>query len=178
MTIAAAVAGAAIAWLAMTLLAVSEGRHGTAAALLAAGIGLGIAAVAVGDLLAGAVLAAGGACAAALHHRSAPPGWGLAPPGSTPRLVGGVILLIAGALAAGSSLGTASGWARLAALLVIGLGAMRLLSVAVRWSSLAAGSALALGLGAVGAVPSAAAGAVVAVALGAFAAARVTELVA
>jgi len=161
---AVAIVGAAAAWVGVTLLAVADARRGLALGLLVVTAGLVLASAAAAQPpLAVAALGAGGAAAAALRLRSGRPGWGLLPPGSTPRLVGSIAVVIGAALVAGSQLGSPPGAARLAALAVAGLAAGRVLTVEHRWAALGSASALALGLGALGgAVPLLTAGVVAA----------------
>jgi hypothetical protein len=162
-----AVAGAALAWLGITLLTVADGRRGLALGIAVASAGLAVASAAAGAPGAGVVaLLAGGLVAALLRLRGGPPGWGVLPPGSTPRLVAALVVLIGAALAAGSQLGSPAGAARLAALVVSVLAAGRILAGERPWAVLGAGSALAVGLGALGGLPALVAGAVVAAGLG------------
>jgi hypothetical protein len=168
MTETAAVAGAAVAWLGATLLVVADGRRGLAMGLLVLTAGLVVALAAAGQSPLGVVaLATGGAAAAALRLRGGRPGWGLLPHGSTPRLVGAIVVVIGAALVAGSGLGSPQGTARLGALAVTALAAGRILTVEHRWAALGGASALALGLGALGGTTALLAAAAVAVALGA-----------
>jgi len=145
-----ALAGVVLAWLGVSLLTLSEGRRGLALGLALAGLGLAAGAVAAGrDPLAAAILAAGGAGAAAGRLRGGG-GWGLLPPGSTPRLIAAIVLPVVAALVAGPVVETPAGAALLGAL-VVALGATgHLLTVARRGRALAAAAALALALGALG----------------------------
>jgi hypothetical protein len=172
MSEAAAVAGAVAGWLGATLLVVADGRRGLAAGLLVLTAGLALAAAAAGEAPAGvAALAVGGVAAAGLRLRGGRPGWGLLPPGSTPRLVGAIAALIGAALVAGFGVGSPPGAARLGALAVVALAGGRVLTVDQRWSALGAASALAVALGTLGALGGATtallAAAVVAAGLGA-----------
>jgi hypothetical protein len=168
MTEAAAVAGAVIAWFGATLLAVADARRGQSLGLLVLTAGLTLATGAAGrPPLAVAALALGGAAAAGLRLRAGRPGWGLFAPGSTPYLVGAIIVVIGAVLVAGSGLGSPAGAARLGALAVAALAAGRILTVDQRWAALGGASALALGLGALGGATALIAGAVVAAGLGA-----------
>jgi len=167
-TEAAAAAGAGLAWLGATLLAISEGRRGLALGLSLAAVGLAIATGAAGQAPLGALaLVAGGLAGAVMRMRGGPPGWGVLAPGSTPRLVGAVLVLLAVAFAGGSTLGSPAGAARIAALVVAVLAAGRILTTGRSWSALGAGSALTLGLGALGGPGGLLAGAAVAAGLGA-----------
>ena len=154
MTAAAAVAGALLAWLGASLLVLSDERRGLALGIAVAAVGLGVATAAAGkDLLADAALVVGGACSAGLQFGRGGMSWGLMPPGSTPRLIGSLVALILTSLIAGTGLQDAAGVARLGALIVAVMAAGRLLTVRGRWAALGAGSALALGLGALGSTP-------------------------
>ena len=163
-----ALAGAAVAWLGITLLLVSDGRRGLALGLVVATGGLVLATAAAGQPLTGVgALAVGGVIAAALRLRDGRPGWGVLPPGSTPRLTAAIVVLIAAAIVAGSGIGSPAGAVRLGALVVATLAAGRILTVDERWASLGAASALAIGLGAFGVETAMVAGAAVAAGLGA-----------
>jgi hypothetical protein len=165
-TAAAAVAGASLAWLGAALLVLSDERRGLALGLAILAVGLAVATAAAGqDRLADAALAVGGACAAALQFARGGRGWGLMPPGSTPRLIGSVVVLIVTVLVAGTGLQDAAGVSRLGALVVAIMATGRLLTVRRRWAALGAGSALVLGLGALGSTPTLLLAATVAVGL-------------
>jgi hypothetical protein len=164
----AVVAGAVLAWLGASLLTVAEARWGVALGLSTAAAGLALAAGGAGEAPAGvAALVAGGLVAAALRLRGGAPGWNVLPPGSTPRLVTAIVVLIGAVLVAGSGLGSAAAAARLSGLVVAVLAGLRLMTVDGRWSAVAAGSALALGLGALGGPTGMVVGAAVAAGLGA-----------
>lgn len=164
---ALAAAGAVVAWAGATTLCLADGRRGLAAGLVLAALGLALALATSGsDPLAAAAVGAGGLCSAAMRLRDGEPGWGMMPPGSTPRLVGSVVVLIAVGLIGGSGPGDPAATARLGALAVALVAAGRLLTVSWRWAALGAGAALALGLGALGDTPGMLAGALVAVGLG------------
>lgn len=145
MTIAAAVA----AWLGGSTVLLSDGRRG-----LATGLGVLAAALAVLAFLDGhgveaVVLIAGGAVAAALRFRSGPPGWGVMPAGSTPRLILAIVaglfaLWIAAAVTGGDDAGLR--FAIPAVLVVLVLRAM-LGAEAAAASTVASGIALTLGAG-------------------------------
>jgi hypothetical protein len=156
-----------LAWLGAALLLVGDGRRGLALGLVLLTAGLAGASAAGGQAPLGvAVLALGGVAAAALRLRGGRAGWGLLPPGSTPRLVGAIVGVIAATLVAGFGLGTAEGAARLAALVVAALAAGRILTVEDRWAALGGASALALGLGALGGTAALVAAGIVAAGLG------------
>jgi hypothetical protein len=167
-TEAAAVAGAVLACLGAALLMIAEGRRGLALGVALIAAGLAAAAAVSGQPAPGvAALLAGGLAGAVLRLRGGQPGWGVLPPGSTPRLVALLVALIGTGLVAGSGLGSPAGVARLAALVVAVLAGGRILASDRRWIVLAAGSALAIGLGALGGAPSLIAGGVAAAGLGA-----------
>lgn len=169
MSEAAGVAAMAVAWFGAALLAVADGRRGMAMGLVVLTAGLAVASAAGGQPpLAVAALALGGVVAAALRLRGGPPVWGLVPPGSTPRLVGVIVVVIGATLAAGSGLGSPQGSARLGALVVAALAAGRILTVEDRCAALGGASALALGLGALGGPAALVACGLVAAGLGAF----------
>lgn len=135
-----------IAWMGASLIVLADGRRGLAlgAALAAAGIsviGFSTAGPAAG------VLALGGALAAFGRLRSGPAGWGIMPPGSTPRLV---LCIAAGLLALwiGAAVTTGPGSPfRFAVLLVASLTGARLLGGEERSVLLTATSLLALAIG-------------------------------
>jgi hypothetical protein len=167
-TEAAASVGAALAWIGVTVLAVSEARLGSALGLSLVSAGLALSAGAAGQPpLDVAVLAAGGLAAAGLRLHGGPPGWGLMPAGSTPRVVGAIVVLVGAGLVGGSTLASpgAGTGARLAALVVAVLATGRVLTADGTWAALGAGSALALGLGALGGPSALVAGALVAAGL-------------
>jgi hypothetical protein len=162
-----AAAGAGVAWIGVTLLTVSEARRGLAVGLALAALGLALAAAAAGQAPpAVATLVAGGLVAAAMRLRGGPHGWGVLPPGSTPRLAAAIVVLLAAAVVDGSAIASPEGAARLAALVVSVLAVGTVLTARQPWSALGAGSALALGLGALGGPGGLVAGAAVAAGLG------------
>lgn len=163
-----AAAAAGLAWLGVTFLAASEQRRAGALGLALASLGLAGAQAATGsEPLAPAALAAGGLVAAVLSLRGPRTARGAVPAGSTPRLMGSVVVLVVVGLLGGVVLGAPGGIARLGAIAVAAVAAGRVLTTDRRWASLAAGSALALGLGALGGPSGAVTGAIVAAGLGA-----------
>ena len=163
-----AVLGAGTAWVGVTLLAVAEAARGVALGLAVIAAGLALAAGAAGEPPPAVfAFAAGGLAAAALRLRDGEPGWALLPPGSTPRLIGGILVLIAAALVARGGLATPAGAQQLGAMVVAVIAAGRVLSTGRRWAALGAASALALGLGALGGPVAVVTGALVAAGLGA-----------
>src|SRR5262249_61602079 len=95
----------------------------------------------------------GGVASGALHLGRGTHGWGLMGPGSTPGVSGSLVALILTVVVAGAGVHDLAGVARLGGLVVAALAAGRLLTVTGRWVALGAGSALALGLGALGSGP-------------------------
>jgi hypothetical protein len=97
-----AVAAAIAAWLGASLVVLSDGRRGLAAGVALATAGLAALAWLSAGPGAAALIAAGGAAAAVRRTRVGPPGWGIMPAGSTPRLVmcvaGGLLGLWVGAV--------------------------------------------------------------------------------
>jgi hypothetical protein len=163
-----ALAAAGLSWLGVTLLALSDERRGGALGLALAGLGLAAAEAATGsDPLAPAALGGGGLVAAALRLRGYRPARVALLSGSTPRLMGSIVVLVVVGLVGGVALGAPGGIVRLAAVAVSAVAVGRVLTTSRRWVSLAAGSVLALSLGAMGGLPAVVAGAVVAGALGA-----------
>jgi len=148
-TAALAAGGLAVAWLGSSLLVLSDARRGLAVGLLVAAGGLALVRASEGELVdAGLLLGGGvlGAVASLLRNRRR--GWGLLPPGSTPRIV---LCLVAGGLAlwlATGLLDSPGEWqARSAAAILIALGAGRLLAAGDARAALAAASLVALGAG-------------------------------
>ena len=151
MTAAVAVAGASLAWLGAAVVVLSDERRGLGLGIAVAVVGLAVANAAAGkDLLGDGALVVGGACSAGLQFGRGGVSWGLMPPGSTPRLIGSLVALILTVLVVGTGLQDPAGVARLGALIVALMAGGRLLTVRRRWAALGAGSALALGLGALG----------------------------
>jgi hypothetical protein len=146
---AAAVAGAVLAWLSMSVLVLSESRGGLALGLAGAGVGLG-AALGAGGRWGGAAVALGAVAAALLRTRDGAAGWGILPAGSTPRVMLCFVVGAACAWAGGSLLGGSLAPARSAILAAIVLASARLMTTGRRQAALAAASALAVGIGALG----------------------------
>jgi hypothetical protein len=97
---------AALAWFGASIIVLSDGRRGLALGLALAAAGLATLAAPAGGLVAVGALGAGGAAASVARLGAGPPGWGLMPAGSTPRLVlclaaGLVGLWFAGVLTSG-----------------------------------------------------------------------------
>ncbi len=120
-------AAAFTAWLGASVIVLADGRRGLALGLALIAIAFAALVWAGGDALAAGALFAGGAVAAVQRYRSGIGGWGLMPPGSTPRLI---LVIVAGALALwiAASITTGSGAPlRFATLAVIGLMGARVL---------------------------------------------------
>jgi len=154
--VSAAVAegGLIVAWLGATVLVLSEARRGLAVGLLLAAAGLAGVRAAEGDPTeAGLILGGGLLAAIAGLRRNRRRGWGLLPPGSTPRIV---LCLVAGAGAvwlATGLLDSPGEWqARSAAAILIALGASGLLAAGDPRAMLAAASLVVLGAGAMAAM--------------------------
>jgi hypothetical protein len=153
-SVAVAWIGLGLAWLGASVLVLSDARRGLSVGLLLAAIGLAVVRLVEGDNLDALLLFAGGLLSSYIGLRRNPRrGWGLLPPGSTPRIVlsfvvGGVALWLGVGML--DSPGEAP--ARAAALIVMALGAGRLLAVRDPRSALAAASLIALGVGTVAAL--------------------------
>jgi hypothetical protein len=156
-----------VAWLGAAIVVVSEGRRGFALGLALAGIGLAGVSLAAGHSPSAAALAAGGVLAAGLRLRDGDPGWGVMPPGSTPRVILSIVVLALAAFVSVSLVGGRMPWLELAALACAGLGGGRLFGAPRRAPALAAAALMALGIGATSDFAAAATGAAVAAALGA-----------
>ena len=120
-------AAAFTAWLGAAIIVLSDGRRGLALGLGLMAVAFAALAWAGGDRLAAAATLAGGGVAAVLRLRSGIDGWGLMPPGSTPRLI---LVIVAGFLALwiSASITTGAGAPlRFATLAVLGLTGARLL---------------------------------------------------
>lgn len=159
-----AIAGVVVAWLGAAITVLAEGRRGFGGGALLVGIGLCAVEVATGHVVPGVLLLAGGAGYGALRQRDAAPGWVLFAPGSSPRLIGSV-LLFAVSLFLVNSLDIATP-ALAAVLAVSALAVMRLTSTPDRAALVSCAAIQALALGLAGSVPLAVAAAVVAVLLG------------
>ncbi|HET9762676.1 MAG TPA: hypothetical protein VFR50_04135 [Casimicrobiaceae bacterium] len=76
-----------VVWLGASLAVVSDGRRGLAAGIALTTVGLATLAFLTAGPIASGAVALGGAVAAVRRYFSGPAGWGILPPGSTPRLV-------------------------------------------------------------------------------------------
>ena len=116
------------AWLGVSLVVLSDGRRGLAAGIALATVGLAPLSLQAGGLAGAAALATGGAIATVRRAMTGPPGWGIMPPGSTPRLVlcvaGGILALWLGVAVMPGNAGAL----RFAVMAVAGLGGARLIS--------------------------------------------------
>jgi hypothetical protein len=146
-----ALVGAAAAWLGVTLQSTSAQRRGGAVGLAVTGLGLALAAAAGGrDALSAAAIATGGVLAAVLQLRGEESSSRLLPPGLTPRLVSAIAVLGVVVLVGAGNLGAPAGVARLAGVIVALVAGGQVLSTDAGWAALRGGSAMALGLGALG----------------------------
>jgi hypothetical protein len=146
--------GLGLAWLGAAVLVLSDARRGLAVGLLVAVVGLAVIRAAEGDAVDAGILLVFGLLASVIGLRRNPRrGWGLLPPGSTPRIV---FSLVVGGLALWLGLGVldtpGDPPARAAAVIVMALGAGRLLSVRDPRAALAGASLIALGAGTIGAL--------------------------
>jgi hypothetical protein len=161
-----------VAWLGTATVAVSDGRRAFALGLTLTGLGLAGMQQLVGNSTGAAVLLAGGVGAGALRLRDGPAGWGVLPPGSSPRIILSLVTLAFGAFV-GISLTTGPGApGRVATVAVCALSFCRLLSAERQAVAGAVAPALSLALGTMGDSAAQAVGAAVAVVLSAVAAAR------
>jgi hypothetical protein len=159
------VAATTVAWLGAATVAVSDGRRGFALGLSLAGIGLAAVALLAGDTSGAGALLVGGVAAGGLRLREGPSGWGIMPPGSTPRIILSLVALAAGAFLGITLISGPGAPGRVAALTVSGLSLARLFTADQRVAAVAVACALALALGTMGGLTAQVAGAVVAIAL-------------
>jgi hypothetical protein len=165
--------GVGLAWLGAAVVVLAHGRRGLALGLVVTGAGLAVVAFAAGRELVAGFLFVGGAATALLRLRDGQPGWGLAPAGSTPRLVLCLLILVALPLLDASLHGTSP--SLLATLAVSCLAAARLLTTGIRAAALASAATMALGLAGMGSLPVAIAAAAVSGILGAITASGQAE---
>jgi hypothetical protein len=148
--------GLGMAWLGAAVLVLSDARRGLAVGLLVAATGLAVIRLVEGDQVDAGLLLAGGLLASLIGLRRNPHrGWGLLPAGSTPRIV--LSIVVGGAalwLALGMLDSPGEPQARAASLIVIALGAGRLLGVRDPRTALAGASLIALGTGTLAAMAS------------------------
>ena len=154
MSTAVAWLGLGLAWLGASVLVLSDARRGLSVGLLLAAIGLAVVRLVEGDSLDALLLFAGGLLSSYVGlRRNARRGWGLLPPGSTPRIV--LAVVVGGAalwLGMGMLDSPGEAPARAAAVIVMALGAGRLLAVRDPRAALAAASLIALGAGTIAAL--------------------------
>jgi hypothetical protein len=134
------------AWAGAAVIVLADGRRGLAVGIALVAVGFAALAWADGAWLNGAFLLAGGALGAVGLARRGPPGWGLMPPGSTPRLilaaVGGILALwFAASVTTGDHAPL-----RFACVAVLGLTAGRVLQGQAAAPVLSASAALAIAL--------------------------------
>jgi hypothetical protein len=133
-----------VAWLGAALIVLADGRRGLALGLALITVAFTALAWAGGEPLGATAILAGGAVASVQRLRSGTQGWGLMPPGSTPRLVlcvaAGLIALWFGA----SVTFGVGGPLRFAGLAVLGLMGARALTSGDQATMLAAVAGLAL----------------------------------
>jgi hypothetical protein len=121
------IAAAFVAWLGAATIVLADGRRAFALGLALIATSFAALALVGGDILAAAALFAGGAIAAVLRLRSGSDGWGLMPPGSTPRLILAIVAGFGALWIAASVTSGAGAPLRFATLAVLGLMGARLL---------------------------------------------------
>jgi hypothetical protein len=139
-------AAAFTAWLAASVIVLSDGRRGLALGLALTAVAFAPLAWIGGGWPAAAAVFAGGAIAAILRLRSGTDGWGLMPPGSTSRLI---LVIAAGVVALWIAVSVTSGPAasiRFSALAVIGLMGARMLTARDPGALMTAVAAMALAI--------------------------------
>jgi hypothetical protein len=135
-----------VAWLGAAIIVLADGRRGLALGLGLITVAFTALAWAGGETLGAAALFAGGAVASARALGSGAEGWGLMPPGSTPRLVLSVAVgLVALWFAASVTFGTGAP-VRFAGLAVLGLMGARALATSETAIVLVAIAGMALAL--------------------------------
>jgi hypothetical protein len=116
-----------VAWLGVSIVLLAEGRRGLALGTAVAALGLAGVCLSSAGPVAAAVVIAGGALASVRRWLAGPPGWGIMPAGSTPRLV---TCVAAGLLALWLAVAVTSGGGgalRFAVMASIGLAGARVL---------------------------------------------------
>jgi hypothetical protein len=140
---------AVVAWLGASVGVLADGRRGVSVGLLLAGAGLAAVRLLDGSAATALLLAAGAVLGALASLRANPHrGWGLLPPGSTPRVVACIVLGGGALWFAAAGLADPSGWtARAADIAVAAVAAARVMTADEARPALAAAAAVALGLG-------------------------------
>jgi hypothetical protein len=147
-------AAAFTAWLGAAIIVLADGRRALALGLALITVAFAALAWIGGDILAASALFVGGAVAAGLRLRSGSDGWGLMPPGSTPRLILAIVAGFGALWIAASVTSGAGAPLRFAALAVLGLMGARMLGgrdpavVLTAVAGMALAVAMAAGLGA------------------------------
>jgi hypothetical protein len=120
-------AAAFTAWLGAAMIVLADGRRALALGLALTAASFAALAWLGGDIGAAAALFAGGAVATVLRLRWGSEGWGLMPPGSTPRLILAVVAGVVALWIAASVTTGAGAPLRFATLAVLGLMGARVL---------------------------------------------------
>ncbi len=141
-------AAAFLSWFGASLVVLADGRRGLALGTVLAAGGLSAVVWQAAGPVPAILLAAGGAAAAGFRLMTGAKGWGVMPPGSTPRIVlsaaGGLLALwIALGITGGENAGL-----RFSALTVIGLAGARILASDVVEAQLTAVALIALAVAA------------------------------
>lgn len=160
---ALAIVGVGVAWLGAALTVLAEGRRGLGCGALLVGAGLCAIEIATGHPVPGGLLLVGGAAYGLLRQRDGAPGWVLFAPGSSPRLIGAVLLLAVCLFVINTlRIGTPT----LAGVLIVSaLAVMRLTSTPDRAALASCAAIQALALGVAGSIPLALCAGIVAVLL-------------
>jgi len=122
------VAAAFLAWLGVSVVVVSDGRWGLALGTAIATVGLAALAFPSSGILGTSALAIGGVASAGRRATTGPPGWGIMPAGSTPRVVLCVAVALAALWTALSLTFGGDAALRFAVFAVVGLAVARVLS--------------------------------------------------
>jgi hypothetical protein len=132
------------AWLGAALVVLSDGRRALAVGLSLIAAAYAVLAWGAAGWPATAAILIGGSVAALLRLRTGQAGWGVMPPGSTPRLILSVVAGILALWIAASVTTGAGGPSRYAALVVLGLMGARVLTASAPAVVITAVAALAL----------------------------------
>jgi hypothetical protein len=148
---ALAVAGVIVAWLGASITVLAEGRRGLGCGALLVGAGLCAIEIAAGHTTPGVLLLIGGAGYGIFRQRDGAPGWVLFAPGSSPRLIAAVLLLVVSLFLINAlDIGTP---ALAGVLTVSSLAVMRLTSTPDRAALASCAAIEALALGVAGSIP-------------------------